>query len=57
MVIPLCQVQLDDINTDLEGHDDNLEVEVEDEIALLDTVLLRHDSLLVKDPEEGHEED
>ena len=57
VMVPLRQIQLDDVDDDLEGHDDDLEIEVEDEVALLDTVLFRHDGLLVEDPEEGDEED
>ena len=56
-MVPPRQIQLDDINHDLERHDDDLEEEVEDEVTLRDTVLLGHDCLLVEHPEEAHEKD
>ena len=51
MVVPLSEVQLNDVNNDLEGRDDDLEIQVEDEITLLDSVFLRYDCLFVENPE------
>ena len=56
VMVPLSQIELYDVHDDLERHNDDLKVEVEDEVALLDTVLFGHDCLFVKDPQEGYEE-
>lgn len=56
-MVPLRQIQLDDVHHDLERHNDDLKVEVEDEVALLDAILFSHDCFFVKDPQQGHEED
>lgn len=56
IVVPLSEIQLNDVDHDLKRHDDDLEVQVEDKVALLDTILFCDDGLLVEDPEQGDEE-
>ena len=51
VMVPLCQIELQDIHENLERHDNDLEIQVEDKVTLGDTVLFCHHSLFVKDPE------
>lgn len=50
-MVPLNQIQLGDIDDDLEGNDDDLEVKIEDEVALFDSILFCNNCFLVKHPE------
>ena len=56
-MVPFCDIELDDINYDLKRHNNYLEVKVEDEIALGNTILLCDDCFFIEDPKESDEED
>ena len=51
VMVPFCQVELDDVDDDLERRDYDLEIEVEDKVTLLDTVLFCYDSLFIEHPQ------
>ena len=56
VVIPFCKIELYDINNDLKGHDDDLEVEIKDEIVHFNSILLGHYRLFVENPKQKHKE-
>jgi hypothetical protein len=56
VVVPLCEVELDDIDDALKGHNNKLEQEVVYEVSHLDAVVFRHYRFLVEHPQEQHEE-
>ena len=57
MVIPFGQIKLYDINNDLEGHNDDLKVQIEDKVVHFNAILFRDDGLFVENPKQKHEED
>jgi len=53
-MVPLSQVELDDVNHDLEGHDHKIKEEIVNEISDLDTIVFSYHCLLVENPQLEH---
>jgi len=56
VMIPFCEIELDDIDDALKGHNDQLEQEVVHEVSHLNAVIFCHYSFLVEYPQKQNEE-
>ena len=51
-MVPFCQVELEYVYYDLEGHDDHLENEVVSKVTNLNSVQFSDQTLFIEDPEQ-----